>query len=460
MRKILFLILAVFLIQSIVAINLNVEKETVNEYMIKDLNEPAVFTLTIKNFGSPDSFQFYNLLGFSMFPKGTIYIDHNAVEEVELVFYPREDLQTLGAYNFNYFIRGQDNSETEEDVTVRIIELDEVFEVGSENLDPESNSVYVFLKNKVNVDFEEVKVKFKSPFFEFEKTTNLEPKEKKEFKVELNKEDFKKLLAGFYTLNAEIEVEDKKTEVEGTIKFSEKDILTTERRSYGFFINTNIIEKINEGNVEVGSETVVKKNIITRLFTSFSPEPDFVERDGFVISYTWSKKVNPGESVEIITRTNWLFPFLVIFFIVAIVVLAKQYSMTNVVLRKKVSFVRAKCGEFALKVKILVDARKDVERVSVFDKLPALVKIYERFGGEKPTKINEKARRIEWEFEKLAKGEKRVLSYVIYSKVGVMGKFELPRATAIYDVDGEIKESESNRAYFVAEQRKGELEEN
>ena len=45
------------------------------------------------------------------------------------------------------------------------------------------------------------------------------------------------------------------------------------------------------------------------------------------------------------------------------------------------------------------------------------------------------------------------MSYIIYSKIGVVGKFSLPTAIAVYEKDGKIHEAESNRAYFVAEQR-------
>ena len=142
-----------------------------------------------------------------------------------------------------------------------------------------------------------------------------------------------------------------------------------------------------------------------------------------------------------------------------IVVLTKKYSETTLVLKKKVSFVKAKGGEFALKVSILVNAKKYVERVNVLEKIPPLVELYERFGGDQPSRIDKKNRRLEWNFEKLEAGEMRILSYIIYSKVGVLGKFALPTATAIYEKEGEIHESESNRAFFVAEQRKKDIEE-
>ena len=84
--------------------------------------------------------------------------------------------------------------------------------------------------------------------------------------------------------------------------------------------------------------------------------------------------------------------------------------------------------------------------------MPPLVKIYERFLNERPSKVDEAKKRVEWGFEKLEEGERRVLSYIIYSKVGVLGKFALPSTTGIYELQGKIKETTSNKVYFVAEQ--------
>jgi hypothetical protein len=72
--------------------------------------------------------------------------------------------------------------------------------------------------------------------------------------------------------------------------------------------------------------------------------------------------------------------------------------------------------------------------------------------------VDAKNRRIEWHFDRLQDGETRVISYIIYSKVGVLGKFELPTTTAIYERDGEVHETESNRAFFIAEQARKPIE--
>lgn len=388
-----------------------------------------------------------------MLPDEKVYISKGQTKEIQLKIFPTENLKYRGFYTFEYFIKGQDLSETREEVTFRIINLEDTFEIGSGEIDPESNSIKIYIHNKVNFDFGEINSKFSSAFFDFGEDFSLGPNERKEFSVQLNKEDFKKLMAGFYTLNAEIIVEEKKANVEGIIKFVEKDIITTTKKSYGFIINTKIIEKTNEGNTLTKSQTVLKKNIISRLFTSFSPQPEIVEREGLIIYYTWDREIKPGETLEIVVKTNWFLPLLVIFFIVFIVILTKQYSKTNLVLRKKVSFVKAKGGEFALKVSIFVHSKKYIEKVNIIDRLPPLVKIYERFGGEKPSRINEKGRRIEWNFEKLEAGETRLLSYIIYSKVGVLGRFALPSTSAIYEREGDIHETESNKTFFIAEQK-------
>ena len=452
--KVFFLAFILIFLPFAMAVSLNVEKASSNEVMIKEVSGPAVFDLKVKNLGGGDNFQFYNLLGFSMAPKGTVQIAGGETKDVQLMIYPREDLNYNGFYTFEYFIQGSDGTNQNEKLTVKMIELGDAFEIGSGEISPETNSLKIYIANNVNFNFDRLDVNFDSPFFKLEKEIGLSPYEKKEFIVELKKEDFEKLTAGFYTLTAKIDYKGKEADVDGVIRFVEKNIVTTSTNDYGFIISTQTIEKKNEGNVVAETEALVKKNIISRLFTTFSSEPDSFERNGLSIYYIWHSDVKPGESLKVVAKTNWLFPLLVIFFIVATVVLTKQYSKTNVILRKKVSFVHAKGGEFALKVTILVNSRNHVERVNVTDRIPHLVNLYNKFGGERPTRINEKAKRIEWDLGNMDKGEKRVLSYLIYSKVGVMGRFALPEATAVYEREGEIHEAESNKAFFIAEQRK------
>jgi hypothetical protein len=76
--------------------------------------------------------------------------------------------------------------------------------------------------------------------------------------------------------------------------------------------------------------------------------------------------------------------------------------------------------------------------------------LYEKF-GIRPDKIDAATKRLFWNIERLNSGEERVYSYIIYSKLNVVGRFELPSATAIYQREGKTEQVLSNRTFFVAE---------
>ncbi len=452
--------LAFFLVvPSMLAMSLEVEKQSTNEVMILGLNEPATFDLRINNLGASENIMFYSFFSQDVYPKGTTYLAGRGTQDISLKIYPPEKMRT-GYYTFDYYIRNDKGAEILQTLTVNVIEFPDAFEVGSAEFDPESKTLNIYIHNKANFNFENVSVEFSSLFFDFSKEFTLGPNQRNDFTITLNKEDFKKLMAGYYTFQADIKSKGIEANLEGTLKFSEKDILTTNKKTYGVIINTNLIEKTNEGNVVAKTETVIKKNIVSRLFTHFSPEPNTVEREGFSVYYTWYNEIVPGEVLKITVRTNWLLPLVIVLLIVLIVVLVKKTSNRNMVLKKKVSFVNAKGGEFALKVMILVEAKNYIEKISIIDRLPFLTKVHEKFGGEHPSRIDEKNKRIEWNFERLQAGERRVFSYIVYSRIGVLGKFALPSATAVYERDGNVKEVHSNKAFFMLEPRaKKDMEE-
>lgn len=457
-KEIVFTLLTLLLIPSILAVDLTVEKVSSGEVMIEGINNPAVFDLKITNNGGGAEIEFYNLVGLKIYPSGTTKIAAFETKDIELTVSPLGEFNYLGPFTFKYYIRDAlSDTEVVESLTFRRIKLAEAFEIGAKDFDPDSSSVELYIRNKENFDFKNLNVKLSSPFFDVDETLDLGPKEQKLISARLNKEDYKELLAGFYTLSAQVVANDVKASFEVPLKFVEKDIVKTESKNYGFLINTKSIKKANEGNVQVPTEITINKNIISRLFTTFNPQPDTVERKGFTVTYTWSKVLNPGESIEVGVKTNWTFPFIIAILIIIVVAIAKQYSKTPLLIKKSITFVKAKGGEFALKVTINVNAKQFIERITLVDRIPQLVKIYEGY-GHKPTKIDEKLRKIEWNFAKLEAGEVRTMSYIIYSKVGVFGKFALPPTRASYEKDGHLHESESNTAFFVTEQKGQDFE--
>ncbi len=114
--------------------------------------------------------------------------------------------------------------------------------------------------------------------------------------------------------------------------------------------------------------------------------------------------------------------------------------------------MKTKGGEFALRVMVNVKAHKNLENVSITEKIPAIVKVHENFGALKPSSVNLNYRRLQWSLGNLQAGEERTFSYVVYSKVGVVGRFSLPESVAIFEENGKISETFSNKVFFLSEQ--------
>ncbi len=454
-KKVLIFFCMILLLPGVYSLNLTVEKVSGDVISISNFKDPIKVKYNLTNNGEDNDFFIYNLLGFTVEPDEKISIKKGETKEIEMLIYPRENFNYEGYYLLKYSIRNLDDESEQYGVTINFVNLDNVFEIGTSEIDPNSNSIKLSLINKINYDFKNVKGEFYSDFFKFEEVFDINANEKKEFVVTLNKEDYKKLLAGFYTLEVDLDVNNKTTRLKGTIKFSEKDILTSVGREWGWFVNTKVITKTNEGNTPVPTSTEIKKNIVSRLFTSFSPKPDYYERDGFTITYIWNREINPGENSEIRVQTNWFFPFIIILLIILLTLIAKRYSLKPLQINKSLNFVRTVGGEFGLKVTIKLKARKDISNISLIDKIPPLMKLYSGMGISEMSNIDEKNRKVEWDFKSMANGEIRVVSYIIYSKMGVLGKFALPSAAALYELNGKVKEAYSNKAFFVSEQQVG-----
>ena len=458
MKRAVFLGLTGFLVllflPVVLAVDLTVQKNSLDEVMIIDLNKPAVFDLSIKNNGPTDEFMIYTFFGTGSLPEEKFTIISGQTKNIQFIVSPPYDVTKIGPAVFDYFIRGLDGSEYKGTLNAKVINLNEAFEIGSADFDPESSSVEIYIKNKINFDFENLNAKFSSSFFTLDKSFPLASKETDKFEIILDKEKFKQLTAGFYTLTAEVTTEGKSADIEGVMKFAEKKSITTETEKQGFFVSTTTITKSNSGNLPEFVQTTVQKNIISRLFTSVNPQPDNVERNNSKVFYSWNRELKPGELLAVKIRTNWFLPLIFIILIIAIVVFVKEYIKTDLKIKKRVTFVKSKGGEFALKVSLLIDARKQVDNLLIVERIPPLLNLYKKvFGREIPTRIDEKSKKIEWQFKRLEAGEKRMINYVIYSKLGVLGKFALPRTAGFYERDGKLHEASSNQAFFLTEQR-------
>ncbi len=452
-KVLIFLILSVLLLQGVSAIDLEIKKEPVEGTIVTELSKNAQFNLIITNLGENDSFEVYTLVGNAeLLPKSFFSIGKGETKTILLtVILAEKARKNYGDYTFAFNIRGPNSGIMEEKLTVKLARFKESFKVTTQDISLDSRESVIILENIQNYTFENVNVDITSTLFTHSQEVSLKPYETMQIKVPLNKEKILGMTAGNYLATIKLSKESASEIYEGNIKYLERKGTATKDEGAGFFVISRVIEKRNEGNTIVAEEITIKKDIISRLFTTFSKVPDKVERSRLVVTYSWRQELKPNESLRVVINTNWLVPLILILALIIAAIVIKIALTRDLKLQKEIVFVKTKGGEFALKAVLKVKASKFVEKIVVIDRLPPLVKLYERFGPISPNKIDEKNRRLEWQIESMQPGEERVFTYLIYSKIAVVGKYELPTAMAVYEKSGKIHESQSNAVFFLAE---------
>jgi len=428
---------------------IQINKKTVSQFTIPSLNKPALFDIEIKNLGEKDTFNIYTFVGVRLEPSTNFTIDKNEVKKLRLMAYPEiKSKSSPDYYSFRYKIKGEDSGVTEDELVIIIVELQDAFSLKIDPINPDSTKANIEFENLAGYKFDNLKLSLTSSLFNEELELNINPFEKKELEINLDENKIKSLLAGQYIANVVISIENQTGQTSTTVNFQEKESIETNENNKGFFVNTYSIEKKNTGNLKATVNVVIEKNLITSLFTKLSIAPIRTELKGLKINYIYQEELEPNESFNLIVKTNWWILFLVILAVLMLIYLFNNYLRNKLILKKSVQYVHTKGGEFALRVSIYVKARDYVEKIRIFDRLPPMFKVFDKIGLTMPDKIEEASRRLEWNLSSLSRGESRIFSYIIYSKIGVMGKFELPEAGAAYEFKGHMKDASSNRVMY------------
>ena len=133
-KKFLVLGVILLLLPTILAINIAVEKETVNSVLIEGLKKPAIVELKITNFGDSGEFRFYTFESFNISPRGPIYIQQGKTKSVTLKITPLGDFSYRGVYPFTYYIKGEDGTELEKRIIFKMVKLADAFEINTSKI--------------------------------------------------------------------------------------------------------------------------------------------------------------------------------------------------------------------------------------------------------------------------------------------------------------------------------------
>lgn len=449
-----FALLSLALCLSLISAAVDIKKETVSSLAIKDLNVPAIYQLSITNQGLDDDFTLSSLSGISIEPNESFYIGSGQTKEITMKVTPKIPLKISPDYfSFEYMITGKRTASQVDEVVLTYVKLKDAFDISIKDITPDSTKAEITIKNKAGTAIDDINLDFSSLFFTQSKTISLDANEEQTVEVAIDKDKMSQLLAGPYIVNVQITLQGEEDSTTGIMNFKEQAGIKTLESSEGFFIQRYEVQKINQGNTKSDVAIVVTKNWFSALFTSFNQAADKKELSGLSINYIFRENLVPGQTLDVVAKTNWWILIIIIIVIVIIYRLVDKYLKNKLVVKKTVSLVRTKGGEFALRVSIKVKARDFVEKIRIYDRLPPMVKVFEKYGSINPDKIDTANRRLEWNVQAMGKGEERIMSYIIYSKIGVVGRFELPSVHTVYEYNGKIKEADSNRAFFKNEPR-------
>lgn len=447
------LLLAGILFCSIVAAETGFEVEEVDRggVVIVDIGNPAFYDLVINNLGEEEEFRIFTLVGVMIEPSEFFTLPPGETT-VPVTAYMGDKIlaERRGLLAFEYQIKGRTRDLFKDKLLVNLVSLEEILDIEYGPIHPDDSVVKVSVSNKENVKIENMTIVVESVFFRESFTFDLGPYANESFTIMLSKDGVDNLIAGPYIVSEKIVTVRGEKEMDGIVDFLENEWTSVTELTEGIIVRKTEVTKINKGNTGVIANVSLRKDAFSRLFTTHTDEPTEVNRNGFFVEYVWTKSLVPGDSLTVRSTTNYTFPFLAVLAIIVIGVLVRMFFRRAVSIKKKTSLVRTRGGEFALRVVLRVRARKTVSKLQLIDRLPAMTKLYDQF-GKKPDKIDKETRRLVWEIGHLGKGQERVYSYVIYSKLNVVGRFELPRASALYELDAEPGESYSNVAFFAAE---------
>ncbi|MBI4448311.1 hypothetical protein HY643_04990 [Candidatus Woesearchaeota archaeon] len=201
----------------------------------------------------------------------------------------------------------------------------------------------------------------------------------------------------------------------------------------GFLYTKTVITKTNVGNSITEDRYSTKVQFIKKLFTSFTVDP--AQKNGEL--YSWVFSINPEAKQVLVIKTDYRPVFWAIIVILLSALTAYYWISRSVVVKKQVfKLKQTQDGLIELKILLHIINRSSntIRNVTLTELLPAMIHPTAKFGTLKPNKMQQgvMGMRLMWEMPELVKGEERVFSYEVTSKMGIVGKFMLPAALLRY----------------------------
>jgi hypothetical protein len=436
-----------FLILSYAHAGFTIEKKAVNDVIATELTIPAKYDVTIHNEGPAYGFEFVTLVDATILPKEMINIPSGQSSTVPVSFLPNYRVK----YNFyyEYFVRDNFGNSIKDNLYVQILPLSQIVSIQvPKEIARNDVSLPIQIVNKENIDLGNVVVFVESDPITASTTIAVPANTAVTVNVPLGNTKLKVTEAGAYSIKVKLLLNNEYNytlDQYSTLK--EYSEITEETKiSRNFFGYVKTITRKNNGNIKQLITVDYKyANFIEKSFTSFNIEPNLRETS----KSTWQKQLAPGETLTIIADTNYTIPIVIVIVLVIAVIAYIMFKKRKVIVSKKALRIRTKGGEFAVKIVLLLKniSNKEVSNLNLVDRLPLTTRLYEKFGSVRPDETDK--HRLTWRFPALLPGEEIVTSYIIYSKINMVGTIELPSAALNFTGDKGKKHSTTSNKLLI-----------
>lgn len=458
LRRLLILLAFVLavLAMPLASAEIEISKTTVHPIAIRELSLPAVVHFEVTPNADYDDYYYIDtLLDMRFAPSEIGGISAKSFKGFDVSIYPSREFKEdhYGNFAFEYYIRGDRTHLKKDALVISVLPMKEFADIempSSVTVDDKSMLLRISFKDDLNLKSD---LRITSRLFEKQASVELS-KKVQEMEIQLDSSDKD---AGIYEADFEFTVGNETVVVKKEIILGPSmDTETSEKVSGNILSKEFIVTKTNAGNTPTKATVEMNKTIWTSLFTSYEGSPS-IRREGTVYVYSWEKVINPRESLTAVLRINYYIPFLIFILLIVAFAVYKAVTTSQIEIKKTAMRVRTKSGLFASKIMISIRNKGGpVTNLKVIDHLPAFTELLpEKFGILEPSEIRKRS--LIWEFPKIERADELMFSYIVYSKVTIFGKLEVPPALVTFiDRAGSIKEAFSNKLFILAEEPKME----
>jgi len=471
MKKLLILPIIFLLTLTLAQAELKITNEAQQDSI--NLGETAVFTLKVENKGSTqqtiilDPIQQYGQWRVDTPDPYILDIPAGQMRESKVRITPLAKIK-VGTYNLQIAIKDfKGNTFQEIVLPVKLGPFDYPVTtqlIMADVADPrDSLNVKIMLENLYSYDLNNLNLEIFSSIFKQSQKIDLLGNEKviKEFKFSIDPSASSGDYSVIATLTNKGSIIGKDSKKISLTQFSEVTEKTIKEE--GLFSSTITVEKTNEGNSKAAGKTLFRLTSFQKIFSSYSVEPTEITNEDGQYVYTWEFILEPKDSFVVSVKTSYSILFLSILILLAVIFLAHHFLSRKIIVTKKVMEVKkSKDGISGMKILLHVKNKSSFTftKLKIVDFLPKLVAPSKDFGTISPTNVQRSASgaiRVIWDISKLERGEERVISYKIRSKLSIIGRFSLPSAVVEYrNKRGNLVRIHSNRLTLLIPEEKEE----